>query len=777
MRTSRSLSIPTALFVLTLAAALLGACECGSIRTEIARGQLETSPASLDFGTAATGLPEERTVTLFNQGQVEVLISSVTVTGEAAAQFSAKVPQSLRVEAGGSLQLTVAYSPTAVGNHSARLFIESDASNAPELLVPLAGLAVAPDLCAKVTCKQPPAATCVDGATLRSYASQGTCSAGECSYPPADSPCATSEVCQVGACKWDDATLLSLGVSPGSLAFSPTQTTYAVSVPTGTASIALAAAVSQPARAVLRIDGTVTTSGATVTVPLTSAATSISVRVDAESGSSKTYTVVVTVASAPAHHTYLKASNTGTNDSFGTSVALSADGSTLAVGAVGEASAATGVGGNQADNSAPSSGAVYVFARSGTGWAQQAYLKASNAEAGDLFGFSLALSSDGSTLAVGANREASRSTGVGGNQSDNSAPSSGAVYVFTRAGATWTQQAYVKASNTEANDWFGYSLALSADGSTLAVGAPWEDSSATGVGGNQTDNSAADSGAVYLLTRAGTTWSQQAYFKASNTEANDWFGYSVALSADGNTLAVGANLEDSSATGIGGNQADNSASASGAAYVFTRSGAAWAQQAYLKASNTGVGDWFGFKVALGGDGNTLAVAATNESSSATGLGGNQADNSAAFSGAVYLFTRTGATWAQQAYVKASNTDAGDQFGYSLALSADGNTLAVGATREASSATGLGGKQADNSAPSSGAVYLFSRTGAAWTQQAYVKATNTDANDEFGWCLGLSSDGGTLAVGAHLEDSSATGVSGNQADNSATDSGAVYLFPR
>ena len=129
------------------------------------------------------------------------------------------------------------------------------------------------------------------------------------------------------------------------------------------------------------------------------------------------------------------------------------------------------------------------------------------------------------------------------------------------------------------------------------------------------------------------------------------------------------------------------------------------------------------------------------------------------------------------YVKASNTGADDQFGGSVALSADGNTLAVGAIWEASNATGINvpGGQTDNSAGSSGAVYVFTRSGASWTQQAYVKASNTGASDEFGYSVALSADGNTLAVGAYLEDSNATGVNGDQTDNSASASGAVYLY--
>ncbi len=127
------------------------------------------------------------------------------------------------------------------------------------------------------------------------------------------------------------------------------------------------------------------------------------------------------------------------------------------------------------------------------------------------------------------------------------------------------------------------------------------------------------------------------------------------------------------------------------------------------------------------------------------------------------------------YAKASNTEAGDHFGYTVALSDDGTTLAVGTANEASNATGINGNQADNSAAGAGAVYVFTRSAGLWIQQAYVKASNTDAGDAFGYRLALSGDGGTLAVGAAGEDSSATGVGGNQTDNSAVDAGAVYIY--
>jgi hypothetical protein len=209
--------------------------------------------------------------------------------------------------------------------------------------------------------------------------------------------------------------------------------------------------------------------------------------------------------------------------------------------------------------------------------------------------------------------------------------------VFVRDGVDWSQQVYVKASNTELWDGFGTSVALSGNGDTLAVGANREDSNATGVNGDQDDNSIDGAGAAYVFVRIDGVWSQQAYIKASNTHAPDFFGWSVALSGDGNILAVGAEYESSNATGIDGDQANDSAAQSGAAYVFVREGANWSQQAYVKASNTHSANLFGCEVGVANDGNTLAVGAVYESNGATGIGGNQDDNPASASGAVYLY--------------------------------------------------------------------------------------------------------------------------------------------
>lgn len=489
--------------------------------------------------------------------------------------------------------------------------------------------------------------------------------------------------------------------------------------------------------------------------PVTGDAAAFAVRVDA---SQARFPVTIDPI---AQQAYLKASNTEAMDEFGISVAISGD--TVIVGARSEDSAATGVNGNQVDNSLDGAGAAYVFVRNGSVWTQQAYLKASNTGMFDLFGSSVAI--EGDTVVIGAVGESSAANIVNGDQTDNSAAGAGAVYVFVRSGVTWTQQAYLKASNTGAGDEFGQSLAIAGD--TLIVGAAGEDSAATGVNGSQANNAASRAGAAYVFVRSGALWSQQAYLKASNTDANDNFGGSVAISGD--TIIVGAVVEAGASTGVNGNQADNSASEAGAAYVFVRNGVVWSQQAYLKASNTAAGDKFSNSVAVSGD--TAVVAAPGEDSAATGVNRNQADNSADSAGAAYVFVRNGAVWSQQAYLKASNTNAVDTFGNSVAVL--GDTAVVGAAFEDSAATGVNGNQADNSASSAGAAYVFVRDRAKWTQQAYLKASNTGAGDIFGAALAIS--GNTVIVGASFEDSASTGVNGSQTDNSAGNAGAAYVF--
>jgi hypothetical protein len=347
-------------------------------------------------------------------------------------------------------------------------------------------------------------------------------------------------------------------------------------------------------------------------------------------------------------------------------------------------------------------------------------------------------------------------------------PGAGAVYVFTRAGSTWSQQAYVKASNTgekSDGDQFGYSLALSGDGNTLATGAISERSAATGINGNQADKTADGAGAVYVFTRAGTAWSQQAYVKPWNTTVRGGlFGYSVGLSGNGDTLAVGAYDEERG---------------KGAAYIFVRKGSDWSQQIRLMASNAEGGDSLGCSIAISDDGNTMVAGAFDEDSLLRGIqppteGSNDAASDVS-TGAAYVFVRNGTAWTQQAFIKATNTRLNDQFAWALSLSRDGNTLAVGSHLEDSGASGLNGNQEDATAEDSGAAYIYTRTGTTWAPAAYVKPSTVRASAEFGISLALNGDGKMLAVGAFKDSGGGTGINPAKTAKPATESGAAYVY--
>ena len=249
---------------------------------------------------------------------------------------------------------------------------------------------------------------------------------------------------------------------------------------------------------------------------------------------------------------------------FGSSVALSADGNTLFASAPFETASPT----------QRRLGAVYVYTLRPTVllWDLQARLVGRNSEQFDNFGGQISVSSDGNTLAVSAIAE--RGSGGGVTQpgptpddDDDGLPDAGAVYVFMREAAVWSQHAYVKPSNPDASDVFGTAVALSADGRMLAVGAMGEASRAAGVGGDESDNDAADAGAAYVFQLSDGQWSQRSYVKAANPQSADQFGSAVALSGDGNVLAVGAPLEDGKSLTLGGAD-NNDATDAGAVYLY-----------------------------------------------------------------------------------------------------------------------------------------------------------------------------------------------------------------
>ena len=383
----------------------------------------------------------------------------------------------------------------------------------------------------------------------------------------------------------------------------------------------------------------------------------------------------------------LKGENTEAEDAFGLGTSISGDGNVIAVGATFEDSAATGINGDASDNGAAKAGAVYIFKKNDLGhWEQQAYLKASNTDPGDRFGYPVVLNVDGTRLAVAAVAEQSLATGVNPEpgQEDNSDTrpdtfhAAGAVYIFGRAGEAWSQEAYLKASNTGEGDMFGRALAMNNAGDVIAVGAVYEDSNAKGVsnGANPnhgTDNKS-DSGAVYLFEHDGSEWAQSAYVKAPNTDSVDHFGFALAISGDGRTFVVGANREDSAASGVNGDQSNSSMASAGAAYIYAREEGAWTFTDYLKASNPGAQDHFGYAVAISGDGAWLAIGASGEDSSSVGVDGDSMNDDGERVGAVYLFTRTTDSWIQTNYVKAPVWQDHLFFGDTLHLSRTGSAL-------------------------------------------------------------------------------------------------------
>jgi hypothetical protein len=359
------------------------------------------------------------------------------------------------------------------------------------------------------------------------------------------------------------------------------------------------------------------------------------------------------------------------DDRFGSAVAL--DGDTLVVGAVGDD---IGTNANQ--------GSAYVFTRSGATWTQQQKITANDGAASDGFGVRAALSGD--TLVVSAYID-----DIGANLDQ------GSVYVFTRSGGVWTQQQKLTANDGAANDLFGVSLAMSSD--TLVVGVFGSD-----IGENNAQGSA------YVYTRNGSVWTQQQKLIASDGAAHDIFGIAVGVSGD--TVVVGAHQDDTGAN-----------SAQGSAYVFTRSGTVWTQQQKLTATDGAAEDWFGSTVAVSGD--TAVVGAPL---SDNGTNANQ--------GSTYVFTRSGGVWTQQQKLTANDGEAGDSFGGMVAL--DGDTLAVSARYD-----DLGASF------DVGSVYVFKLNGGVWTELDRFEAIDGDKDDNFGSMVALSGD--TLLVGVGFDD--------------------------
>ncbi|WP_369795332.1 fibronectin type III domain-containing protein [Bacteriovorax sp. BSW11_IV] len=478
---------------------------------------------------------------------------------------------------------------------------------------------------------------------------------------------------------------------------------------------------------------------------------------------------------------YLKADNSEASDNFGRSISI--NGNNLIIGAYGEDSNQSTVtnGTSSTDNSLSSSGAAYLFTRTNSLWTQSTYFKAVSPDSSDAYGGNVSI--DGDTIVIGATGEDGPGNTITNGptaSSFNTSSGSGAVYVYKLNAGNWEQEAYIKASNAGANDYFGNKVQIEND--TLIVSATGEDSAQSTITngtGSPTDDTAGSSGAVYVYKRTGSNWAQEAYIKSSNIGASDSFGTSVKLNGD--YLVVGATGEDSNqthiSTGVAANP-DNSSSSSGAVYLFRRYQATWYEYAYFKSVNSEISDSFGASVAVSGD--TIAVGASGEDSNSTSITNGQsasADNSNSSSGAVYVFINNNGTWEQQAYLKSSNSGASDYFGTRIDLS--GDTLVVAATGEDNSSNTIVNNAAiieNDDLSSSGAVYVFKRNGTTWSQESYLKSPAPTSNDSFG--SEVTIEGNTIVVAASAEDGPSQGIFHNfdfDTNDTASASGAVYVF--
>ncbi len=402
-------------------------------------------------------------------------------------------------------------------------------------------------------------------------------------------------------------------------------------------------------------------------------------------------------------------------------------------------------------------------------------------DVGDEFGFAIA--ADGDTIAVGAHLEDSSSAGIDGGQDNDNAIDSGAVYVYRRRDGAWAEEAFIKASNTDAFDEFGRTLVI--EDNVLVVGAPFEASNGVGVDGDQISDGLEAAGAVYIFRRVGNTWRQEAYIKPRDPKELALFGWHVAL--DDEVLVVGAPGVFSV---FPGDPINDVAPNQGAAYVFRYDGSTWVEETVLQASNGEPSDQFGFQVSVNDD--YVAVSAVGEASGVGGDAPDPLDNSKPMSGAVYVFEyQQDATWQETAYLKAGAPDGpltppvfpdcfqffeceGDRFGARVAL--DDETLVVGAYLEDSAANQVDGDAVNNAARNAGGAWVFRRDGAGnWAQEAYLKPSNAEADDLFAQYLGIAGD--LIAVAANGESSGARGVGGDPDNDDSPSAGAVYLFRR
>jgi hypothetical protein len=397
------------------------------------------------------------------------------------------------------------------------------------------------------------------------------------------------------------------------------------------------------------------------------------------------------------------------SDEFGRAVTLSDDATTALVGAY-----------NDEDPNGTEAGSAYVFTHENGSWSQQAKLVADDGDSEDRFGWSVALSNDGTTALVGAKYDEDPN---GANEDGFGA---GSAYVFTADSGSWSQQAKLVAEDGDGGDEFGESVALTGDGATALVGASADE-----------DPNGEDAGSAYVFTADGDTWSQQAKVSPDDGDSSDSFGWSVDLSDDGATALIGAPGDEE----YGGGQYTGV----GSAYVFTENGGSWSQDAKLGPDGND-NQLFGRSVALSDDGST-AVVGDHGDEDPNGISG----------GSAYVFDDSGGTWSQQAKLAPDDGDWGDRFGRSVALTGDGSTVLIGAYND-EDPNGSG----EGFLSGAGSAYEFTRDDGSWREEAKLSAEDGDGGDNFGHSVALA------------ETTALVGASGDE-DPNGEDAGSAYLF--
>jgi FG-GAP repeat len=380
----------------------------------------------------------------------------------------------------------------------------------------------------------------------------------------------------------------------------------------------------------------------------------------------------------------LTASDAGADDWFGASVSVS--GETALVGTYRDDCVA-----------GADCGSAYVFRFNGTTWLEEQKLTASDADAGDWFGFTVAISNN--TAVVGAYRD------------DCAAGADcGSVYVFRFDGATWSEEQRLTASDSETNDWFGHSVSVGGD--RVLVGGPKDDCA----GG-------ANCGAAYVFQFNGTMWVEEQKLAASNSGASDRFGFSVSVS--GSTAVIGAWASNCPM----GDEC-------GSAYVFRFDGNSWTEEQTLNASDADDGDNFGVSVSVSG---VVVVVGADRNDGVVGSD----------SGTAYVFRFDGVSWIEEQKLMASDATAGDFFGFAVAVG--GDTTVIGAWGD-DCATGT----------FCGSAYTFRFNGVGWNEDSKISSSDIADGDAIGRSVSVSGD---MALTSAAFDDCLEG----------TDCGSAYMF--